>query len=60
MQSNSTGGMNWLAVYQDHGLKFAYMRALPDKRALTVASFLLDVFAIQGAPAILQSDNDNW
>ena len=51
--------MKWLAVYQDHGLKFAYMKALPDKCAVTVANFLMEFFAIQGsgAPAILQSDN---
>ena len=32
MQSNQKGGMSWLAVYQHHGLKFAYFRALPDKK----------------------------
>ena len=57
MQSNCQNGMKWLAVYQDHGLKFAYMKALPDKCAVTVANFLMEFFAIQGAPAILQSDN---
>ena len=49
--------MSWLAVYQDHGLKFAYFRALPDKKATTVAKFLLEIFCIQGAPVVLQSDN---
>ena len=57
MQSNPKGGMSWLAVYQDHGLKFAYFRALPDKKATTVAKFLLEIFCIQGAPVVLQSDN---
>ena len=57
MQSNCQNGMKWLAVYQDHGLKFAYMKALPDKCAVTDANFLMEFFAIQGAPAILRSDN---
>ena len=49
--------MHWLVVYQHHGLNFAYMRALPDKKMETVTHFLMEIFAIQGAPAILQSDN---
>ena len=37
--------------------KFAHFVPLPDKKARTVAEALLKIFALKGAPAILQSDN---
>nr|XP_045591594.1 KRAB-A domain-containing protein 2-like [Procambarus clarkii] len=42
---------------QDHLTKFSVLRALRSKRAIEVARHLLDIFALLGAPRILQSDN---
>jgi hypothetical protein len=56
-QSHPDEGMHWLLVYQDHGLKFCYLIPLPSKHAKGIAEKLLFIFTIQGAPAILQSDN---
>lgn len=44
-------------VYQDHLTKFCVLRAVKSKRPVEIASQLLDIFLLFGAPAILQSDN---
>ena len=49
--------MRFLLVYQDHGVKFCALFPLPNKTAMEVAKKLLFIFTLQGAPAILQSDN---
>ena len=47
----------YILHYQDHFTKFSVLRALRSKRAKEVADQLCDIFATQGAPKILQSDN---
>ena len=37
--------------------RFCFLRAIPDKSALTIASALFQIFCEVGFPAILQSDN---
>ena len=59
MQSLSYNGYRWIMVYQDHLTKFCVLRAIKSKRPVEVASQLLDIFLLFGAPAILQSDNGN-
>ena len=49
--------MKWIMTYQDHGVKFAWLFALPSKQARCVADKLTQIFAMQGAPILLQSDN---
>ncbi|KAH7703060.1 KRAB-A domain-containing protein 2-like protein [Aphelenchoides avenae] len=44
-------------VYQDHLTKFVVLRALVRKTAIEVAGKLKEIFAVFGAPRILQSDN---
>ena len=56
-QSSPQGQFKWIIVYQCHLTKFVILRPLSSKRAAEVASQLLDIFLIFGAPAILQSDN---
>ena len=60
-QSHLDDGMRLLLVYQDHGVKFCELFPLPNKTAMEVpvAKKLLFIFTLQGAPAILQSDNDH-
>ena len=57
MQSHPDEGYKWIMCYQDHGIKFSWVQPLPDKNAGSVAKVLVHIFTIQGAPAILQSDN---
>ena len=57
MQSSPDGEFKFILVYQDHGAKFCYITALPDKKRKTVALVLLAIFGIIGPPFILQSDN---
>ena len=57
MQAIPIRGMRWILQYQDHLTKFCYLVALPNKTALCVAEALLEIFLMQGCPAILQSDN---
>ncbi|KAK7116507.1 hypothetical protein V1264_002174 [Littorina saxatilis] len=57
MQSMSCNGYKWIMVYQDHLTKFCVLRAIRSKRPTEVASQLLDIFLLLGAPVILQSDN---
>lgn len=53
------GTIGWILHYSDHCNKMMYLRALADKKALTVAACLLVIFLQQDAPLILQSDNGN-
>lgn len=56
-QSMDDGQYKWIMVYQDHLTKFVVLRPLTSKRACEVAFQLMDIFALLGAPVILQSDN---
>ena len=56
-QSMDDGQYKWIMVYQDRLTKFVVLRPLTSKRACEVASQLMDIFALLGAPVILQSDN---
>lgn len=47
----------WIMNYQDHSTKFLFLRPMETKRAEEVASNLLSIFLLIGAPKILQSDN---
>ena len=47
----------WILNYQDHSTKFLFLRPMETKRAEEVASNLLSIFLLIGAPKILQSDN---
>jgi len=51
------GEFCFIMVYQEHLTKFARLRALKLKMAEEVATNILDIFCIFGAPVILQSDN---
>lgn len=57
MQSLSYNGYRWIMVYQDHLTKLCVLRAIKGKRPVEVASQLLDIFLLFGAPGILQSGN---
>ncbi|XP_041346801.1 KRAB-A domain-containing protein 2-like [Gigantopelta aegis] len=57
MQSMCHGQHKWIMVYQDHLTKFCILRPLTSKHASEVAYQLLDIYLLQGAPSILQSDN---
>jgi len=57
MQSQVYDEFKRILHYQDHLTKFCYLRALKMKQALGVARALVDIFCIQGAPLLLQSDN---
>ncbi|KAL1516546.1 hypothetical protein ABEB36_000452 [Hypothenemus hampei] len=56
-QSQTDGNYKFVLVYQDYLTKFIILRPLQTKRAEEIAYHLMDIFAIFGAPAILQSDN---
>lgn len=56
-QSCPDGEYKWLLNYQDNATKFINLRPLKTKRAVEVASELMKIFLIFGAPYILQSDN---
>lgn len=47
----------FLMVYQDQLTKFVVLRALESKTAIEVVQQLVSIFAIFGAPSVLQSDN---
>ena len=57
MQSMAKNSYRFIMVYQDHLTKYCVLRPLTSKRASEVASQLLDIFLLFGAPNILQSDN---
>ena len=48
---------HYLMVLVDICTCFVFLKALPDKRAQTVAKALFEVFSIIGFPKIIQSDN---
>jgi len=56
-QSLQDGNYKWILNYQDHSTKFVILRPLTSKRAQEIASELLSIFLLFGAPKILQSDN---
>ncbi|XP_057320671.1 KRAB-A domain-containing protein 2-like [Microplitis mediator] len=56
-QSLQDGDYKWILNYQDHSTKFVILRPLTSKRAQEIASELLSIFLLFGAPKILQSDN---
>lgn len=47
----------WILVYQDNFTKFIYLRPLISKQAAEVGMHLYEIFSLQGAPNVLQSDN---
>lgn len=57
MQSDADGPFRFIFVYQDHLTKFVQLRSLTSKKADEVATHLIEIFCIFGAPSILQSDN---
>ncbi|XP_077289531.1 KRAB-A domain-containing protein 2-like [Arctopsyche grandis] len=56
-QSQADGEYKFIMVYQDHFTKFVILRALKSKKVEEVASQLLSIFFLFGAPAVLQFDN---
>ena len=56
MQSMPYHGHKWILVYH-HFTKYCVLRPLQSKRTAEVASQLMDIFLLLGAPVILQSDN---
>ncbi|GAB0089698.1 hypothetical protein DMENIID0001_042850 [Sergentomyia squamirostris] len=56
-QSQQDGEFKYLLVYQDHLTKFVILEPLQTKTAVEVASKIMEIFAMFGAPLILQSDN---
>ncbi|GFO24762.1 KRAB-A domain-containing protein 2 [Plakobranchus ocellatus] len=59
MQSMPSGSnKKWIIVYQDHPTKFCILRTFTSKKAAEVASHLLHIFLLFGAPVILQSDHN--
>lgn len=59
MQSRPDGEFKWILDYQDHFTKRVSLRALRNKTGLEVANALIEIFAENGAPEILQSDAES-
>ncbi|XP_044005583.1 KRAB-A domain-containing protein 2-like [Aphidius gifuensis] len=57
LQTQSDGDYKFIMNYQDHLTKFVILRLLKTKKAVEVASHLMEIFTTFGAPSILQSDN---
>ncbi|KAI5932055.1 SCAN domain-containing protein 3 [Manis javanica] len=57
MQFNPDGEYKFIMHYQDLRTKLSFLRSLKSKEPKEVAHALLDIFAIIGAPSVLQSDN---
>lgn len=57
MQTQAYNDYRFIFVYQDHLTKFTLLKALKSKRAIEVASHLLEIYTTFGAPVILHSDN---
>lgn len=55
--TTSTKGNHYLLVCIDIFSRFCLLRAIPDKRAITVALILIQIFSDFGFPRIIQSDN---
>ena len=53
----SEDGNNFVIVLVDIASRFCLLKAIPDKTAVTIATFLLHTFSVFGFPKILQSDN---
>ena len=61
LQLNSDGEYKFIMVYQDHLAKFVQLRPLKTKGAEKVAHYVLSIFLIFSAPAILHSDSgEGW
>ncbi|XP_046973556.1 KRAB-A domain-containing protein 2-like [Vanessa cardui] len=58
-QSCPDGEYKWLLIYQENATKFLNLRSLKTKGAVEVASELMKIFLLFGAPCNLQSDFDN-
>lgn len=54
-QSRPDGDYKFVLVYEDRATKFVVLKPLASRRADEVAYRLLDVFALLGAPSVLQS-----
>lgn len=57
MQAQHYNNYCFIMEYQDHMTKFVVLKPLKSKRAAEIASNLIDIFTIFGAPSILQSDD---
>ncbi|XP_021116453.1 SCAN domain-containing protein 3-like isoform X4 [Heterocephalus glaber] len=57
MQLNPDGEYKFIMHYQDLHTKLSFLRSLKSKRPQEVAHALLDIFAVIGAPSVLQSNN---
>ena len=53
----SDRGNSYLMILVDVCTRFVFLKALPDKRSITVAKALFEIFCMIGFPRILQSDN---
>ena len=53
----STHGNTYLFILVDVHSRFVCLRAIPDKRMVTIGSTLFEVFTTFGFPKIIQSDN---
>ncbi|XP_072400941.1 KRAB-A domain-containing protein 2-like [Diabrotica undecimpunctata] len=56
-QTCPSGENKFILNYQDHLSKFVSLRPLKTKTAVEVATHLVNIFCIFGAPSVLQSDN---
>ncbi len=57
MQAHEIEGYRWIMHLQDHLTKLSWLIPLKTKSAAEVALEIYKIFCIQGAPAILQTDN---
>lgn len=55
--TTSDTGNHYLLVVVDVCTRFVFLRAIPDKRAITIAQELFKIFCDVGFPKILQDDN---
>lgn len=53
----SEKGNNFALIVVDVCSRFVFLEAIPDRSAVTVASYLFKLFCLIGFPKILQSDN---
>lgn len=59
MQSCPDGSYSFILVYVEHLTKFVQLRPLKSTTATEMATALLDIFCIFGAPMILHSDTES-
>ena len=53
----SITGKKYILVFVDIFTRFVILRAIPNKKAITIARQLVDIFLLLGFPKIIQSDN---